>query len=502
MQTKRVHIIGAGMGGLSAAIALASRGHEVCVFEAAERVGGKVGIATVDAVEFDTGPSLLTLPGLIDELFQLAGTSLADEIELVRHERAFEYMWPDGSALDVYFSPEATVESVRSALGARAADEFDDFLHYARRIWEAAAPNFVLGEAPSVGSIMRLGLGALGEVMAIDPMRTMAEAVDKRVRTPQLRDVLLRYATYNGSNPFEAPATLNCIAWVELGLGGYGVKGGLVELARAMERVARGLDVEFRLGEPVSRVEVAAGRVVAVHTDAGRRPGRYGCDAVVVNAEVAHLVEELLPADTDSGLAPPETPSMSGWTGLVRARRRTEQSRAPHTVLFPERYDEEFGDIFERGRPPAEPTVYVCAQEKAHRRAGWADHEPLFVMANAPAEPADSQRPNEACSNDAYETLRDTVLERLRGAGLIDTDDAVVWQRTPSELASQFPGSRGSIYGAASNSKFAAFRRPSNRVAKVGGLYLACGGVHPGGGVPLCVQSGKTAARVLDEDFG
>ncbi len=491
------HIIGAGMGGLSAAIALASRGHEVCVFEAGERVGGKVGIATVDGVEFDTGPSLLTLPGLIDELFQFAGTSLEQELELVRHERAFEYLWPDGSSLDVFFAPEATVESVRGAFGERAADEFAGFLEYAKGIWEAAAPNFVLGEAPSMGSIAKLGLGAFGKMMAIDPMRTMAEAVDKRVRTPELRDVLLRYATYNGSNPFEAPATLNCIAWVELGLGGYGVKGGLFELARAMERVARGLGVEFRLGEPVSRVEVDAGRIVAVHTAAGRHSARYECDAVVVNAEVAHLVEELLPANTNSGLAPPETPSMSGWTALIRARRRTEQSRTPHTVLFPERYDEEFGDIFERGRPPAEPTIYVCAQEKAHRRAGWADHEPLFVMANAPAEPADGRRPDEV-----WQTLRDTVLERLRGAELIDTDDAIVWQRTPSGLASQFPGSRGSIYGAASNSKFAAFRRPSNRVAKVDGLYLACGGVHPGGGVPLCIQSGKTAARVLDEDFG
>lgn len=487
-----IAIIGAGMGGLSSAISLGARGHDVTVFEAGPRAGGKVGIATHDGVEFDTGPSLLTLPHLLGEVFERAGTSLEDELELVKKELAFRYLYPDGTVLDVHFSPERTRQSVREVLGEQAAHEFGEFLEYARGIWEAAAPNFVLGPAPSIGSVVKLGMRSLSKMMAIDPMSTMARGIEKRVETPELRDLLLRYATYNGSNPFEAPATLNCIAWVELGLGGWGVRGGMYEIARAMEGVARRQGVEFRFDSPVRAVEVDGGRVSGVRTD----EGVHACDAAVVNADVAHLIESLMPQSADTGIETAETPSMSGWTAVLRARRRPASQRAPHTVLFPEDYDAEFLDIFERDRPPERPTVYLCAQEKAHARQGWEEHEPIFIMANAPAEPADAERPAEV-----WASLEATVMSRLRHAGLIDADDQIVWRRTPTRLASQFPGSRGSIYGAASNSKFAAFKRPSNRVERVPGLYLASGSAHPGGGVPLCVQSGKTAAEAVDEDL-
>jgi phytoene desaturase len=498
---KEIAIIGAGMAGLSAAISLAACGHQVTVFEAAPCTGGKVGTATCDGVEFDTGPSLLTLPGLIDEVFQLAGTSLADELELIRHQHAFRYLWPgdqqpegrppSSTSLDVHFAPKDTRTSIKETLGNKAADEFDAFLEYARRIWEAAAPNFVLGDAPSFGSVVKLGLGSLSKMMAIDPMNTMARGIEKRVQTPELRDLFMRYATYNGSNPFKAPATLNCIAWVELGLGGWGIEGGIYELARALERVARRQGVEFRLATRVTGVEVDGGAVTGVRTDLARHP----CDAVVVNADISHLLDDLLPTTLNHDLARPETASMSGWTAMVRARRRPDSQRPPHTVLFPERYDDEFTDIFERDRPPQTPTVYLCAQEKAHRRDGWKDHEPLFVMANAPAEPEHAPRAPQMWAN-----LRDAVMVRLHQMNLIEPDDVIIWERTPTDLASQFRGTRGSIYGAASNSKFAAFRRAPNRVDAVPGLYLASGSVHPGGGVPLCVQSGKTAAQAVDED--
>ncbi|MFW5968793.1 MAG: phytoene desaturase family protein, partial [Persicimonas sp.] len=328
--------------------------------------------------------------------------------------------------------------------------------------------------------------------MAIDPLHTMAEAIDKRISSPKLRDVLYRYATYNGSNPFRAPATLNCIAWVELGLGGYGVRGGMYELVRAMERIARRLGVEITYGAPVRRIDTAGGAVEAVVTD----QKRHRCEAVVVNADVAHLVDELLGEASSAKIAAPAEPSMSGWTAVARAERRPEEARAPHTVYFPERYGEEFVDIFERRRPPEEPTVYLCAQEKAHDRTGWEREEPLFLMVNAPCEPAEMPRAERAWSE-----LRNRALGRLYEAGLIEKSDAIVWERTPTELAERFPGSRGSIYGAASNSKTAAFKRPPNRVEGVEGLYLASGSAHPGGGVPLCAQSGRLAAKAVASDL-
>jgi 1-hydroxycarotenoid 3,4-desaturase len=480
-------VVGAGMGGLAAAIRLAAAGRSVTVLEAAPIPGGKVGEGTVDGVAFDTGPSLLTLPEVLDDLFRTAGSSLADELTLRTPDPAFRYLWPDGTRLDLHPDPADSLDSVRAALGAEAAEECAAFLAYARRIWEAAAPHFVFGPAPSLRRIVALGPAGAAALTHIDPLRRMRPAIERRVRSPHLRDLFTRFATYNGSDPRRAPATLNCIAHVELGLGGHGVEGGMGALVRALVRTAERLGVEIRCGERVTAIARADGAAL-VHTAGGTV---HRCRGVVVNADASHLSGELLPRQTSGASG---APSMSGWTAVVRARRRPE-GRPAHAVLFPGRdYLEEFVDIFDRDRPPREPAVYLCAQEGAHGRAGWPEHEPLFLMANAPAEPASGVRPGET-----WTRLREVVLARARAAGLIDPDDEIVWERTPGDLARRFPGSRGALYGAASNSPLAAFRRPANRAAP--GVYLASGSAHPGGGVPLCLLSGRAAATAAMEDL-
>lgn len=484
-----VAVIGAGFGGLAAAVALASAGHQVTVVEAGPRPGGKCDIALADGVEFDTGPSVLTLADVLDELFQEAGTSLASEVELVRASPVFRYLYPDGLELDVYFSAEETLASVRDALGPEAESQLARYLTYARGIWEASAPHFVFADAPSMGSVMRIGPAALGLVRAIDPLRSMKEGIARFVREPHLQMLLERYATYNGSDPRTAPATLNCISHVELALGCHGVRGGMHELVRAFVRVGRRLGVSYRFDCPVQRIECVAGRVHALQLP----DASLAIDAVVSNVDVAHLVHDLLP-EPSHGLRTPAIPSMSGWTGVIRARRRDD--RIAHTVLFPDHYHEEFVDIFDRDRPPVSPTVYLCAQSQAHLREGWRDEEPVFIMANAPPEPAAGPHPDER-----WNTLRSATMERLRRADLIHETDRIVWERSPTDLARRFPGSRGSLYGAASNTRMAAFQRPPNRVYRIPGLYLATGSAHPGGGVPLCVQSGRTAARALLRDL-
>ena len=491
---REVIVAGAGVGGLAAAVALAARGLRVRVLEAGERPGGKLGIAAAGGVEVDTGPSVLTLPDTLDRTFRLAGSSLADELELREPAPAFRYLYPEGPALDVHPRLEHTLASVERTLGGAAADEMADFLGYARRIWEAAAPHFIFGPAPSIGSLVRGGPASLALLPRIDPLRTMWGAIRARVRDPHLRWLLARYATYNGSDVRRAPATLNCIAHVELGMGGYGVRGGMYEIVRALVRCAERLGVEMDCGARVERIAIRHGAVAGVRTADGRE---WRADAVVGNADAAQVLGGLM--DVPHPPRPsPVPPSMSGWTGVLRARRRTgDAARVAHTVLFPRAYLDEFADIFDRGRPPAEPTVYLCAQEACHARAGWTDDEPVFVMANAPAEPADRPR-----DPGAWDALRQTVLARLDDAGLRAPDDALVWERTPGGLAAQFPGSRGSIYGAASNSALSAFRRPPNRVPGVRGLYLASGSAHPGGGVPLCVLSGHAAAAALLDDAG
>jgi 1-hydroxycarotenoid 3,4-desaturase len=494
--TADVVVVGAGAGGLAASVALASRGLRVVVLEAHERVGGKLGIGEVDGVEFDTGPSVMTLPGVLDAVLRLGGTSLADELELVEPTPAFRYLYPDGVSIDVHADVDATLQSVRDALGSGAEAELRHFLAYAGRIWHAASGHFVFGPAPGPTALVRAGLTAPALLLRIDPLRSMWRAIRGRVRSPHLRWLLARYATYNGSDVRRAPATLNCIAHVELAQGGYGVRGGMYGIARAMRRTAERLGVEVHCDTPVERIEVQGRSVRAVHTRDGRR---WSAGSVIANADAAHVFGDLLSATTPRGPRPPAGEvSMSGWVGILRTRRRDGAAgRVAHTVLFPTRYEDEFVDIFDRRRAPLEPTVYLCAQEACHGRRGWEADEAVFLMANAPPEARDGATPDAV-----WARLRETVLARIRAAGLADPGDALVWERTPSQLAEHFPGSRGSIYGMASNSPLSAFRRPPNRTPGIAGLYLASGSAHPGGGVPLCLLSGHAAAQALLSDRG
>lgn len=461
-----VIVVGAGIGGLAAAIDLARRGAKVQLFEAADELGGKLGVFEDGGVRYDTGASLLTMVDVFDELFADAGFVFRDLVELTPVSTS--YSWPTGERVVLGGDAATACQSVGEAFGVDAERDLAKFLRYAERIWAAAAPAFVYADAPS----LRGSMGRVGLLTQIDPLRTMWAGIKAHVRHPCVRDILARFATYNGSDPRRAPATLNCIAHVELALGGYGIRGGMHELITAHADVARALGVEIHTGAPVEHIVVRdnAVRGVLVHGDMVR------CDAVVSNAE---------PGATDELLGRKATAlgerSMSAYNALVRVGR---PPTAAHTVLFPARYHREFEEIFDQRHAPTDPAVYLCAPQLAHRITGNL----VFVMTNAPA----------GDTSDAS-TLRTRALERLRRAGLAPHD--VVWERTPTQLAARFPHSDGALYGASSNARFAAFRRPHNRHPTTTGLYLTGGSTHPGGGVPMCALSGRTAARALTADL-
>ncbi len=487
-RTPRVVVIGAGFGGLSAAAALASHGCAVHVVERADAVGGKAGTASVDGAVFDTGPSLLTLPEVPRHLFALAGESLDDHVTLRRLDHGFRYHFPSGTQLDVHARLTDTLSSVRAAFGSDAAAELTGFVGYAERIWQASAPEFVFGDAPSLRRVLTLPVGRVAGLARIDALRSMRAAIWSKVRTPELRHVLLRYATYNGSDPRVAPATLNCIAAVELAMGGWGVQGGMVALAAGLAALATRRGATIETGVEVAALSARGKRLTGVRLASGET---LAADAVVSNADVRLLHERLLPPR----LRPrptPHTPSMSGYNAVLRVDRRADA--VAHQVVFGANYEDEFAAIFDRGDVTPEPTVYACNQRVAHGRPGWDDADALFTMINAPSTRA------QRCPLDV-DALRDTVLGQLRRAG-VAAEAEIVWQRTPAGLAERFPGSDGALYGDASNSRLTAFQRPGNRSPHADGLFVASGTAHPGGGVPLAMLSGLAAARACSAYLG
>ena len=484
-------IIGAGFGGLSAAIRLAAAGKEVLLLEASGSAGGKAGEITVDGLSSDTGPSVLTMAEEAIELLQLADD--ADLVQFRTPSPGFRYLYADGTVLDVHHELQQTTDNIRSVLGDTTAKEFENFMHYSKQIWDGSAPHFIHGEAPNWLSILRLAITHPMLIPKMDPLRSMRSSIRRQITSPHLRMLMERYATYNGSDPRQAPATLNCIAHVELALGGYGVNGGIKSLVNALTTVAEKLGVQFRYNQAVQRIEVQSGSVCAVVTQAGER---IPCTHIVANADAAQIAKHLLGRSVNHGIKCPTPYSMSGWTGVIKAKRNPEIERVAHTVLFPSDYNQEFADIFDRNQPPDDPTVYICSQSECHNRPGTEEHQALFVMVNAPPEPEDG-----ATSFDVWKRVENTVLKRLHDNHLLTEGDHLIWTRSPTQLAEQFPGSRGAIYGAASNNRFAAFQRPANRIASVSGLYLASGSAHPGGGMPLAMISGKAASQALLADI-
>lgn len=486
-----VIVVGAGIGGLSAAILLGAAGLRVLVLEKAARVGGKAGIELVDGVAVDTGPSLLTLPEVFADVFAAAGERFDEAVELLSPEPAFHYAFADGTELDLPSDLEASIEAVAQQLSSQAAVQYRAYLQHAQAIWQAAAPHFVFAEAPRLGRLIKLGPRRWASFARVDALSSLEQSIARFVSEPHLRDIFRRFATYNGSDVRKAPGTLGCIAHVELALGARGVRGGLHALAIALERAATAVGVEFEFGVSVDEVLLTGGKATGVRCQDGRM---VLADQVLLNADVGALEDGLLSkAGRTRSPWRRGPPSMSAYTGVVKARRRA--GRPAHAVAFPSDYLQEFVDIFDRGRTPQAPAIYVCAGEVAHGREGWPNHEPLFVMINAPAI-------SERTLLEADDVVRERMLAIMVRRGIIESDDEVVWWRTPEDLARAFPGSRGALYGDAFHGPWAAFRRPDNGDRAVAGLFLASGSAHPGGGVPLAAQSGKQAAFAILKSRG
>ncbi len=496
MRTSRVAIVGAGIGGLAAAIDLARQGVEVLVFEAGASPGGKMRTLDVGGARLDAGPTVLTMRETFEAIFADAGASLADHVTLRPLALLARHAWSEDERLDLFADPQHSADAIGRFAGAEAARGFEAFRRRARDIYETLEPIFMRAPRPSpLGLVAAAGIGGLGRLSRISPFATLWSALGGYFRDGRLRQLFARYATYCGSSPFAAPATLMLIAHAEM-KGVFVVEGGIHRLALAMARLATRSGAAFRYDTAVARIIVAGGRASGVHLASGEC---VPADFVVCNADANALATGLLGPEARSA-APPTPPAMrslSAATFLVHGR--ADGFPLPrHSVFFSGDYPAEFADIFGRGRLPAEPTVYVCAQDRDER----PDHPPagaerIFCLVNAP--PIGDRHVFTATE---VEQCRERAFRRLEQCGLrLDPSAAPMRSVTPNDFDRLYPGTGGALYGPASHGWTASFRRPGSRT-RLPGLYLAGGSTHPGPGMPMAATSGRLAAAALIADLG
>lgn len=489
----RIVVVGAGAGGMSAAMRLSALGHKVTVCEASGHLGGKLARYERDGYVFDTGPSLLTLPAVYRELFNATGASFDESVDLQPLDIAFGYQWADGSRADVPgVDPGRIAAALGGALGGRAESDWRSLIERAGRIWQITRRPFLESPLEGASTLMRLARDPR-QVRTVAPWKSLRSLGRSYLSDPRLVTLLDRYATYSGSDPRSAPAALVTVPYVEQAFGAWHLGGGIATLADALARRCHDVGVDIRTETDVACITTDASGVRSITTSTGEV---IEADIVVANADATHLYRDLV---TDPRIRAARrrliraTPSLSGFVILIAARGRTEGIRH-HNVWFPADYDGEFDDIFSpRARPVADPTIYACVPDDPLMRPD-DDSESWFVLINAPRHGrgpgcVDWDQPGRA------EEYADHVLDCLARRG-VDLRSRMIWReiRTPADLqrATRAPG--GSIYGSSSNGPRAAFLRPAN-ISPVPGLFLVGGSAHPGGGLPLV---GLSAQIVVD----
>ncbi|RBY94393.1 phytoene desaturase [Blastococcus sp. TBT05-19] len=495
----RVVVVGAGLGGLAAAARLAAGGHAVTVLEQAAEPGGKLGRFARDGHAFDTGPSLVTLPQVLRDLFAATGGPLEDAVDLVRLDPAVGYRFADGTRLSVPGRFEDVPAALDEALGDDAGRQWSALMERAATMWRISEGPFLRSPLAGAATLARLARRP-SDVAAIAPWQSLRGLGSRYLRSPHLRTLLDRYATYSGSDPRRAPAVLATVAYAEQAFGSWYVRGGLHRLALAVLDRAVAHGAVLRTGCTVRRVLVEGGRAAGVELADGER---VPADVVVSGIDAAALHDGLLPADGRTRGVRRDlrraTPSLSGVVLLLALRGRTP-GLAHHTVLFPADYDAEFDAVFGVGRhagrpvPVEDPTVYVNAPEDP-ALVPDADSESWFVLVNAPRH--DPGRGVDWTAPGLADRYADRVLDVLAGRGL-DVRDRVRWRvvRTPADLERDTGSVGGSIYGSSSNGSRAAFLRPAN-ASPVPGLFLVGGSAHPGGGLPLVTLSAQIVAGLV-----
>ena len=492
----RVVVIGAGIGGLTSAALLAARGADVTVCEKEAWVGGKARRVAVDGAEIDGGPTVFTYREVFDEVFAACGTRLEDHVTVTRAEVIARHAWDNSGHLDLYADRDRSIDAVGAFAGGEAARGYRSFTDEAARIFKVLEDPFLRGDKASTPLPMmwRIGPWRIGDALAMRPFDGMWNALGGHFKDPRLQQLFGRYATYCGSSPFAAPATLMLIAHVEA-RGVWLIEGGIHALAKAIAGLAETQGAKVLTNAPVAEILTSNGRTSGVRLASGEV---IAADIVICNGDPGALATGRFGPEAARAV-PAIPPAKRSLSALVwYAHTRTQGfDLSHHNVFFSPDYAREFREIA-AGQPPSDPTVYVCAMDRgAGELAAPASgaRERIQIIVNAPANgDVHDYTPEERarCTN--------AMMATLKRCGLQLEEPLPHQLMTPQDWEALFPATGGALYGRASHGWAASFQRQGPKT-RLPGLYCTGGATHPAAGVPMAALSGQLAARVIAKDL-
>ncbi len=484
---KKCIVIGAGVGGLAAAIRLRLKGFEVSVFESAAKAGGKLNQRQWNGFRFDTGPSLFTLPGLVDELFAEAGKNPRDYFHYHRLEVVTKYFYENSEAISAYGNPEKFADELALKAGVPKEKtmsflkkQADYYNHVGRIFLEKPIYNWsLLADFKLLKSIL--------SVTHFHLFRTMHRENELHLKAPKAVQLFDRFGTYNGSNPYKMPGIYNMIAHLEHNLGAYLPEGGMYQIADALYKLATELGVQFHFSHYVNRILLKNGRATGVVVN----ELEYLADVIVSNMDVQFTYNKLLPEikAPELYLKQPKTTSalIFYW-----AMNQTFPDLEVHNIFFSNSYRQEFETLFEKKELFHDPTVYVYVSSKVVKADAPAGKENWFVMVNVPHLQKHHQW------DELKKTGRELILKKLNSIMGENPEPSILHEMcwTPAGIQADTYSYLGALYGNNSNQLFAPFLRHPN-FWKVKDLYFCGGTAYPGGGIPLCLLSAKITTDLI-----
>ncbi|NNC95579.1 MAG: phytoene desaturase [Chitinophagales bacterium] len=478
---KKAIIIGSGVGGLATSIRLANKGYNVTVYEQNSYPGGKLTEIDRNGFRFDAGPSLFTLPELLDDLFIESGKAPGHYYSYKQVEIITRYFYPDGVQISAYSDPKRFASELEDKAGEPSSNVLN-FLSYSKEIYELTKFIFLDRSLNVISTYLQKGtLNTLLNINKIDALRTMNNAIESKFKTSKARQLFARYATYNGSNPYKAPATLNIIAHLEHNCGAYFLDGGMHKVTESLYKLALEQGVQFNFGKEVDGIQVENGKAKSI------KIGKdiYDAEIVVSNMDIHPTYRRLMPEQKAPERVLKQEKSTSAliyYWGMSKEFPEFDL----HNILFSGDYKTEFDTLNVKKDISDDPTVYIYISKKECPEDAPAGKENWFVMINAPH--IDGQNWDEL-----IDRSRRNIINKISQTLGYSIQDYIEFEEklTPELIQSKTSSYLGALYGNSSNNMLAAFLRHPNFSRKIKNLYFCGGSVHPGGGVPLCLSSAK-----------
>jgi len=482
----RAIIIGSGIAGLAVAIRLARQGISVQVYESTGTVGGKISERKFGGFRFDAGPSLLTLPELVLEL-------LDDDLQfpIKKLELITKYFYPDGTQLSAYSDIQKFSQEISTKLNV-PAERLSNYLQHAANVFNLTARLFIFGSFHRIKNLInRHAWETILKFRQLHAFRTLHDFNHQEIREKRLVQLFDRYATYNGSNPYQTPATLSVISHLEHNLGAFIPEEGMFQITESLYKQALRLGVKFNFNEPVRKVVTKKKKVKGVQTDSGVTAS----EIIVSDVDILGFYSELLP-DTKRRIKIEKEERSSSALIFYWGMKGNYEELDVHNIFFSKDYREEFRHLFYKKDIYFDPTIYIYISKRYNENDAPEGTENWFVMVNAPADTGQNW-------DEIIKLLRIYILEKLEKMMGRKLEGCILCEEvlSPPDIFKQTGSVNGSLYGSSSNSRFASFNRHANFRKDIRGLYFVGGSVHPGGGIPLCLSSARIVEGLVKEQL-